>query len=145
MTRALVLVATMILAGCGDDERSAPPASVLGLPDSVRVVGEDHTCDDACVRSLLVTSAPGSELETHRAVQDAVVEALARRGWQHNRAPTTVATHPDSGAVILVQRPSPLEPELSWTSRELTVKSEDLLTRGEPVVGITMLDRASTD
>lgn len=131
-----MLAAAALMAGCGEDERAAPPTRSLALPETLRVAGHEHRCPEAadapCTRTLLIAPALESEkpLATGAQVRDELGPALRAEGWSTTGGDPLTATSPEGAATVRAVLPA--NDRLVGTQLESQLRS--MVDAGQPVV-----------
>ncbi|MFA9269571.1 MAG: hypothetical protein ACEQSX_02265 [Baekduiaceae bacterium] len=135
-----VLATAALMAGCGEGERAAPPASALTLPESLRVAGHEHRCPEAadapCTRTLLLAPALEAEkpLATGAQLRDELRPALRAEGWSTTEADDFTATSADGEETARVLLPA--RDELAGTQLESQLRS--MVDDGQPVLVVDL-------
>lgn len=139
------LATAALMAGCGEGERAAPPASALSLPESLRVAGHEHRCPEAaadapCTRTLLVAPALEAEkpLATSAELRDELRPALRAEGWSTTEGAEFTATSADGEETARVLLPA--RDELAGTQLESQLRS--MVDDGQPVLVVDLRNAA---
>lgn len=128
---AAVVIATSLVAGCGEDARSGAAARSLKavpLPEGTRVVFDGTQCGERCIRSAVLEGRPGQSSSDLRRAHESMLE---RSRW--TRTPACASPLPqytDPGRKVEVfLKPARQVPGGQSSTPKLSERLEDAIGR----------------